>query len=89
MLGKGMIAFMDNMLMHAKTLEGLDRTILEVLRRLKANGLLVCIAPDKYEWSKQQVEFLWCMISGAGIEMATEKIQALWDVILVPSLKDG
>ena len=45
MLDKGMIAFMDDIITHAKTHDEHDKIVLEVLKWLRDNQL--CIAPDK------------------------------------------
>ena len=62
MLDKGMVAFMDDIIIHTKIREKHDEIVLEVLKRLQDNRL--CIAPDKCEWAKHQVEFLGYMVSG-------------------------
>ncbi len=86
MLDKGTIAFMDDIMTHAADRKTHDRITLEVLRRLKENGL--CIAPDKCEWAKQEVEFLGYMISGDGLQMTDDKVAALKQIKPVNSLKD-
>ena len=50
MQDKGMIAFMDKIIIHAEIHEKHDELILKVLKRLCNNCL--CIAPDKCEWAK-------------------------------------
>ena len=50
MLDKGMITFMDDVIIHAKICEKHDEIVLRVLKRLHDNVL--CIAPDKYKWAK-------------------------------------
>ena len=62
MLNKGIIAFMDDIIIHTKSREKHDEIVLKVLKRLQNNRL--CIAPDKCEWAKHQVEFLGYMVSG-------------------------
>ena len=74
-LNKGMIAFMDDIIIHAKTRKKHDEIVLEVLKRLRDNRL--SIAPGKYEWAKHQVEFLGYMVSGQGLEMTNKKVQTL------------
>ena len=72
MLDQGTLAFMDDIIFHAVEKARHDEIGLEVLRRLKENGL--CIAPDKCEWAKQEVEFLGYIISGSGVRMTDDKI---------------
>ena len=50
MLDKGMITFMDDIIIHAETREKPDAIVLEVLKRLHDNRL--GIAPDKCKWAK-------------------------------------
>ena len=45
MLDQGVLAFVDDLMMHARTRQEHDKIVLEVLRRLRDTGL--CIAPDK------------------------------------------
>ena len=86
MLDVGTIAFMDDILIHAETKKEHDCIALEVLRRLRDNRL--CIAPDKCEWAVQKVEFLGYVISGDGLEMTNDKVEAIQRIPPVNSLKD-
>lgn len=61
------MAFMDDILVHAADKEDHDKLVLEVLERLKENRLRM--APDKYEWGVNRVEFLGYVISGDGLKM--------------------
>ena len=57
MLDQGALAFMDDIIVvHSPDENTLDYLTREVLGRLKDNRL--CIAPNKCEWAKRQVEFL-------------------------------
>ena len=86
MLDKGMIAFMDDIIAHAKTCNEHDKIVLDVLKRQRDNRL--CIAPDTCERAQHQVEFLGYMVSGQGLEMTDKKIQTLKDIEPVNSLKE-
>ena len=70
-----MIAFMDDIPIHAETKKEQDCIALEVLRRLRDNRL--CIVPEKCEWTVQKVEFLGYVISGDGLEMTNDKVEAI------------
>src|SRR5258708_35999797 len=70
MLDQGIIAYIDDLVMHAKTREEHDKIVFEVLKRLKQNGL--CIAPDKCEWAQPNIKFLGYRINGGEIEMTDE-----------------
>jgi transposase InsO family protein len=86
MLDQGMVAFMDDILMYAETEEELHTIVMEVLQRLKDNGL--CIAPDKCTWTAHKVDFLGYIVSDEGIAMASDKTQAISDWEPLRSLHD-
>ena len=75
LLDVGVLAYMDNILVYAKTREEHDRLVNEVLRRLQNNGLAV--NPEKCVWRAQEVEFLGYVIGRNGIEMAKDKVEAV------------
>jgi len=75
MLDVGVLAYMDDILVYAKTREEHDRIDREVLRRLQENGLAV--TPEKCLWKLQDVEFLGYIISRDGIKMSTEMVEAV------------
>ena len=56
MLDQGMLAFLDDITINAETIEELDKLTIKILKRRRDNVL--CIAPDKCEWQKQEIEFL-------------------------------
>jgi len=71
----GLLAYMDNILIYAKTLEEHDQMVHEVLTRLQANGLAV--SPEKCVWQAQEVEFLGYLIGRNGIAMWQDKVEAV------------
>jgi len=75
MLDVGVLAYMDDILVYAKTREEHDQIVKEVLKRLQGNGLAV--APEKCLWRLQEVEFLGYIIGHDGIKMSTEKVEAV------------
>jgi len=75
MLDVGVLAYMDDILVYAKTREEHDQIVKEVLKRLQKNGLAV--APEKCLWRLQEVEFLGYIIGRDGIKMSTEKVKAV------------
>jgi len=56
MIDLGLLVYMDDFLIYAKTKEEHDRRVKEVLARLQENRLAV--SPDKCVWKTQEVEFL-------------------------------
>jgi len=75
MLDVEVLAYMDDILVYAKTKEEHDQIVKEVLKRLQENGLAV--APEKCLWRLQDVEFLGYIIGRDGIKMSTEKVEAV------------
>jgi len=75
LLDVGVLAYMDDMLIYAKTEEEHDRLVKEVLGRLQAHGLAV--SPEKCVWKAQEVEFLGYVIGRNGIAMSQEKVEAV------------
>src|SRR5258706_3965728 len=86
MLDQGIIAYIDDLVMHAKTREEHDKMVFEVLKRLKENSLY--IAPDKCEWAQPGIEFLRYNINGGEIEMTDEYVDAVKSIQPVTTLKD-
>jgi hypothetical protein len=56
LLDRGVVVYIDDILVYLETQEEYDRLVLEVSRRLEENGLAV--APEKFHWSQSEVEFL-------------------------------
>jgi len=75
MLDLRLLAYMDDLLIYAKTVEEHNRIIQEVLRRLRENKLAV--SPDKCVWRQTEVEFLGYLIGREGIKMSQEKVEAV------------
>ena len=86
MLDQGIIAYIEDLVMHAKTREEHDKIVFEVLKRLKENNL--CIAPDKCEWAQPGIEFLGYNINGGEIEMTDEYVDAVKSIQPVTTLKE-
>jgi len=74
-LDVGVLAYMDDILIYAKTEEEHDRLVKEVLSRLQQNGLAV--SPEKCVWKTEEVEFLGYVIGRNGIRMSTDKVDAV------------
>ena len=75
LLDMGVLAYMDDILIYAKTREEHDRLVKDVLQRLQDNGLAVAV--EKCVWRAQEVEFLGYVIGRNGIEMARNKVEAV------------
>ena len=75
MLDMGMLAFLDDITIYAKTLEELDKLTIEVLKRLRDNGL--CIAPDKCEWQNKKSNSWGTCYRETEYECAMTKLKQL------------
>jgi len=71
----GVLAYMDDILIYAKTEEEHDGLVRKVLGRLQANGLAV--SPEKCVWKTHEVEFLGYVIGHHGIRMSQDKVEAV------------
>jgi len=74
LLDVGVLVYMDDILVYAKTEEEHDRLVEEV-KRLQNNGLAV--SRGKCIWKTHEVEFLGYVIGRNGIAMPQEKVQAV------------
>ena len=75
LLDVGILAYIDDILVYAKTEEEHHCLVKEVLGKLQENGLAV--SPEKCIWKAQEVEFLGYVIGRNGIQMAKEKVEAV------------
>jgi len=74
-LDVGVLAYMDDILIYAKTKEEHDRLVKEVLKKLQQNQLAV--SPEKCVWKAKEVEFLGYIIGRDGIKMSTGKVETI------------
>ncbi|KAK3515116.1 hypothetical protein QTP70_007023 [Hemibagrus guttatus] len=71
LLGRGVIAYIDNILVYSTSMEGHVRQVREVLARLQRHHLLVKL--EKCEFHQATVTFLGYVISRRGVEMDVDK----------------
>jgi len=71
----GVLAYMDNILVYAKTEKEHDTLVKTVLERLQQNGLAV--SPEKCVWKAEEVEFLGYIIGRNGVSMSQDKVEAI------------
>ncbi|KAK3562994.1 hypothetical protein QTP86_013260 [Hemibagrus guttatus] len=77
LLGKGVIAYIDDILVYSKSLEEHVLHIREVLSRLQRHHLYVKL--EKCEFHRTMVTFLGYVISQRGVEMDMVKVRAVID----------
>ncbi|KAK3514965.1 hypothetical protein QTP86_005087, partial [Hemibagrus guttatus] len=75
LLGKWVIAYIDNILVYSTSMEEHVRHVREVLFRLQQHHLYV--KPEKCEFHQTTVTFLGYVISRQGVEMDVVKVQAV------------
>jgi len=75
MIDLGLLAYIDDLLIYAKTEEEHDRIVKELLQRLRTNRL--AILPEKCIWKQPEVEFLGYVIGREGIKMSEEKVKGV------------
>jgi len=74
-LDVGVLAYMDDILVYAKTEEEHDQLVKEVLGCLQQNRLAV--SPKKCMWKAKEVEFLGYVIGQDGTWMNQDKVEAI------------
>ena len=71
----GVLAYMDDILVYAKTEKEHDTLVRTVFERLQQNGLAV--SPEKCVWKAEKVEFLGYIIGRDGVSMSQDKVEAI------------
>ena len=82
----GVLAYMDDILVYAKSEKEHDELVRNVLERLQKNGL--AISPEKCIWKAEEVEFLGYIIGRNGIRMSQSKVEAVLSWERPTSLKE-
>ncbi|KAK3518141.1 hypothetical protein QTP70_033236 [Hemibagrus guttatus] len=75
LLGKGVIAYIDDILVYSTSMEEHVRQVREVLTRLQQHHLYVKL--EKCEFHRTTVTFLGYVISRQGVEMDVVKVRAV------------
>ncbi|KAK3527855.1 hypothetical protein QTP86_009412 [Hemibagrus guttatus] len=75
LLGKGVIAYIDDILVYSSSMEEHVRMVQEVLGRLQQHHLYAKL--EKCEFHRSTVTFLGYVISRHGVEMDVVKVQAV------------
>ncbi|KAK3541748.1 hypothetical protein QTP86_002145, partial [Hemibagrus guttatus] len=77
LLGRGVIAYIDDILVYSTSMEDHVRQVREVLARLQRFHLFVKLEKCEFSWTT--VTFLGYVISPRGVEMDTSKVWAVSD----------
>lgn len=75
LLGKGVEVYMDDVLIHTKTLEKHTQLLSEVMKRLIDNNLKLKIS--KSAFMQKHVKYLGFIISAEGVEVDPQKTQCI------------
>ncbi|KAK3547554.1 hypothetical protein QTP86_024715 [Hemibagrus guttatus] len=84
-LGKCVIAYIDDILVYSTSLEEHMRHVRAVLSTLQQNHLYV--KPEKCEFHRTMITFLGYVISLQGVEMDLTKVQAVTEWPILPQLR--
>jgi hypothetical protein len=77
LIGKGVRAYLDNIVVFAQTKEEHDELLGSTLKALERHQLR--IQPTKCEWDKEEVQFCGFLIGKDGIRLDPEKLRAITD----------
>ena len=75
LLDRGVLVYLDDILVYAKTREEHDAILTEVLKRMKENSLFA--RRDKCVFLADEVEYLGHIVSTNGVKMDKSKIQSI------------
>lgn len=74
-IGTGCHAYLDNIIVYAKSKEQHDEVLRKVLLALEEHSLH--IQPKKCEWEKNEVQFCGFLVGKEGIRLDPEKLRAI------------
>ena len=79
------VTFINDIIVATETKEKYNKIIEEVLKQLKENNLFVKL--KKYKWKIKEVEFLKVVIGQKRMEMQKEKIEELFNWLVLQNIK--
>jgi hypothetical protein len=83
---KGVVVYIDDILIYAKNEDIDDELVKEVLERLAKNDLVISL--EKCIWEEEEVEFLGYIYTPQGRRMAKDKTKAIQEWRTPKSLRD-
>jgi hypothetical protein len=85
-LGKGMLVYLDDIIIYAKTIEEHNKLIMALLNRLKQRKLK--INPEKMQLCKNQVKLLGIIVDGDTVSMPEEMKVKIFEFKIPENKKD-
>jgi uncharacterized membrane protein len=86
LLDKGVVVYIDDILIYVKNEEIHDELVKEVLETLAKNDLVN--SPEKCVWGEKEMEFLTYILTPQGMRMAEDKTKAIQEWQTPKSLRD-
>ena len=86
LLDISVVIYLDDILIFSKKLEEHQAIVREVLRQLQQHGLYA--KASKCQFHCSSVEFLGLIVSGNGLKMCPDKVQAIRDWPTLKSVKE-
>ena len=80
------MSFIDNVIVGMKIVEGYDKIVVKVVKRLVENDLYM--KPEKYKWKIREVGFLKVVIGLERIKIEEEKMKCVLDQPTLKGVKD-
>ena len=87
LIGKGVYAYIDDILIFTETLEEHMVKVKEVLERLRIAGLKISL--DKSEWVKKEVQYLGYIIGEGVLKMDPSKTEDILKIPIPPDTFQG
>ena len=86
LLGRGVYAYIGDILIYTETIEEHWRLLREVLERIKAAGLKISL--DKSEWLRKEVQYLGYIIGQGVLKMDPSKTEDILKIPIPPDTRE-
>ena len=86
LLGRGVYAYIDDILIYTETMEEHWTLLGEVLERIRAAGLKISL--DKSEWLRKEVQYLGYVIGQGVLKMDPSKTEDILRIPIPPDTRE-